>query len=296
MKDFKEIFNKSCIISPKRDQRPFIGEKDTTCPFCLENSSQLERSILEIWDEDKLYMKVVPNKYPITCDNYTPGVHDVIIDTESHTLSPKDFTTKHWHQLMRGLKKRWDDITDDNDIQFIQIFKNFGVNAGASISHSHWQIIALKEIPYTVLQSFKNYKDDGCYLCNNIDKGITIYEDDYFTVWVPSIPEFVYEVWIVPKLHHSNYGEFQDEELDKLGDNLKRVLEAYDIIEPGAAYNIGFITGDVKHKYDYHFYVRIVMRRGNIAGFELATNCRILSISQEEYANLLKRAIISLEQ
>ena len=48
------------------------------------------------------------------------------------------------------------------------------------------------------------------------------------------------------------------------------------------------ISGDLKGAYPYHFYVKLVMRTGHIAGFEIATGCHIVPVAPQDYANQMK--------
>lgn len=294
MKKYQIYFNHTNMIAPKRDARPFINERDTACPFCLANEDSLENIIDESWKDHELLVRIVSNRYPVTSQEYVKGVHDVVIDTASHTKHPKDFSVDHWRILLRHIQKRWINLMKDSSIQFIQVFKNYGEKAGASISHSHWQIIALEEIPYSMLQKYiAYYQDKTCYLCHALhqQEGFCVWESALFEVWVPPIPIFPYETWIIPKQHHTHYGELSLEEIDELGKLIKYLLIGYHQIRPQFDFNICMMSGDVRGQYPYHFYIQIVMRIGQIAGFEIATGCHIISVESEVYANELKNIL-----
>lgn len=294
MKKYQSYFNQTSIIAPKRDARPFIDEGDVSCPFCLANEESLESIIYESWQDDELLVRIVPNRYPVTSNHGAKGKHDVIIDTQHHTLHPKDFTISHWEVLLESIQKRWKHLMCDPKIQFIQVFKNYGRKAGASISHSHWQVISMEEIPYSMRVKYARY-DSGacCYLCNSIhnQEGVMIWEDTLFEVWVPPMPQYPYEVWFIPKVHHQHYGELSLEEIKKLGKLIKYLLEVYHQISPQFDFNICMMSGDVKGRYPYHFYVKLVMRIGHIAGFEIATGCHILSVAPNVYAKEMKNIL-----
>ena len=294
MKKFQDFFNQTSIMAPKRDARPFINEEDPECPFCLANKECLEGILVESWQGGELLACIVPNRYPITSEEGVKGKHDVIIDTQYHTLHPKDFTVSHWEMLLKIIQKRWDALMEDPKLQLIQVFKNYGRNAGASISHSHWQIIALEEMPYSMRAKYIAFNQDGqCYLCNHLhqQEGFLIWEDTFFEVWVPPVPQFPYEVWIIPKKHYQHYGELSVEENKRLGKLIKCLLEVYHQIKPHYDFNLCMMSGDVKGQYPYHFYVRLVMRIGHIAGFEIATGCHILSVEPRTYAKEMKKIL-----
>lgn len=297
MKRYQNFFNDDCIIAPHRNKRPFINKGDVTCPFCLINEVRLSRIIDESWQADELFVRIVPNLYPITSEYSAQGVHDVIIDTHHHMLHPKDFSEKHWEVLLRVMQKRWHQLMADTKINFIQIFKNYGVKAGASISHSHWQLVALEKVPYSLQKKLSIYHeaelDDTCYLCDliHIQEGTIIFEDDLWEVWVPPIPQFTYEVWLIPKKHYQHYGQLELEEIKRLGKLIKYLLQTYHQLNPEYDFNICFMSGDLKSKYPYHFYVKVVIRIGQIAGFEISTGCSILTVSPKTYSEQMKKIL-----
>lgn len=294
MNIFQNFFNQTSIVAPKRDARPFINEKDSTCPFCLANKECLENILDESWQDGELLVRIVQNRYPITSKEKTKGQHDVVIDTQYHTLHPKDFTFSHWEVIMMSIQKRWHVLMQNPQIQFIQVFKNYGVLAGASISHSHWQILALEEIPYSMQVKYTTYHKEGeCYLCSDLHhkEGFIVWEDTFFEIWVPPVPRFPYEVWIIPKKHYEHYGALSLEEVKQLGKLIKYLLEIYHQMNPHYDFNICMMSGDTKGKYAYHFYVQLVMRTGHIAGFEIATGCHVLSVEPKTYAKEMKKIL-----
>lgn len=296
MKCYQKFFYDECIIAQKRDKRPFINEGDTTCPFCLANETSLEKIIDENWKADEVFVRIVSNRYPITSEEGVKGIHDVIIDTHKHTLHPKDFTMQHWEILLCTIQKRWYTIMTFANIRMIQVFKNYGEDAGASISHSHWQLVALETVPYTMKIKYQTYNSlhmQYCYLCSDIHKqeGIVIWEDSLWEIWIPPVPQFPYEVWIVPKKHHQHYGQLSVEEIKELGKLIKYLLQVYHQIESQYAFNICFMSGDLNKEYPYHFHIKLMLRIGKIAGFEIATGCHIMSVAPNIYAEQIKKIL-----
>lgn len=293
MDRFQEYFNKDAIVATLRKRRPMISKEDTSCPFCLHNKESLPEILEEKWQGQKLWVRVVTNKYPITGDKQEKGFHEVIIDTGDHQQRPMTFSNAHWQVLLLTLQERWRYLMKQQAIQFIQIFKNDGEAAGASISHSHWQLIALKAVPLTMQEQYITYNESvgDCYLCTLEGEGFLIQEAMYWRIWTPPVPEFDREVWLVPKKHYQHYGQLQEEEIEELGKLMKQLLIAYDQMVPQSAYNICFMSGDLEEKWCYHFHIRLVMRSGHIAGFEIATGCHVLTQSPQEYTDEIKKIL-----
>ena len=66
----------------------------------------------------------------------------------------------------------------DERIQYVLIFKNFGPAAGASIPHTHSQVIAMPVVPenvYSEVMHSRQYyeKNRQCIFCSLIDEALT---------------------------------------------------------------------------------------------------------------------------
>lgn len=278
---------RSCIIAEGRRDRPFVGAEKAKCPFCLGNEQMLENIWLENSTDNGFIARIVSNKYPICgIDKTLYGVHDVVIDTSKHIEAPKDFSITHWENVFLLMQKRWIDLKKNPRINFIQIFKNSGEKAGASIAHSHWQIVALEEIPLTMLQEYESSKA-FCIICRvmrETEPASIILESDSWSIIAPKTPQMLYETWILPKNHITNYEEIDEKEMKELSKMISKLLKVYNLIKEDMAYNICMMSGRPNEKSQYHFYIKVIPRENNFAGFELATGCSISMIDPKEYA------------
>lgn len=103
----------------------------------------------------------------------------------------------------------------------MKVFKNHGASAGASMSHSHSQILALPIVPTTAstrLNSMEEYHNQTgkCILCNiQTDKSL-IDESTHFISIAPFASTFPFETWIVPRYHSSHYHELDEDKVLQL--------------------------------------------------------------------------------
>ena len=102
-------------------------------------------------------VRVVPNKFPAlqiegTLDRQGLGLydrmngigaHEVIIETPNHRESLADMPTKRVEDVLWAYRDRMIDLKKDVRFSYILIFKNHGASAGATLEHSHSQLIAL---------------------------------------------------------------------------------------------------------------------------------------------------------
>ena len=246
------------------------------CPFCPQNSYMTPEPIY--YDN---VIKIIPNKYPFVHTNEeTYGVHDVVIDTQNHDEKLVDFSDDHLFKLMKVMQKRFNNLQNDNGSKYVQIFKNSGMDAGASQSHSHWQIASLPVVPLKMehlLNVLKEYyeKNSKCYFCS-IDFGSRIVvENQSFVSYLPADGKFPYGMDLLPKRHISSLSEFTDRELKDFGIILRDSVKRLVTLRPEISYNVCLYScpPDINCKDYFHFYAQIIPRIGHMEGFEFSTGC-----------------------
>lgn len=263
------------------------------CPFCPENEAHVPAVL---YRSENNRIRIIKNKYPFIAENDRCfGVHDVLIDTPKHDERLSQFSDDAVNELMQAIKLRFNQLFSDDRSAYVQVFKNQGIDAGASQSHSHWQITSLCVIPVKmehILGVLKNYyyERGACYFCN-MDFGDRIVEEnDDFITYIPSDCKFAYGMDILPKKHISSVGQMTDEELKNLGIILRNAVKRLVTVSPGVSYNICFYSAPKGYEYDkyFHFYATIIPRIGHMAGFEFSTGCYINSVLPEDAARTLR--------
>jgi len=172
------IVGRWVIISSERGRRPSDWATEANikragnCPFCPGNEQETPAEIL-IFKADKRSknqtdwdIRVVPNKFPalgIEGDlsprgygNYDTmngiGAHEVIVETPEHARDLADLDTNRIRDILKIYRLRILDLKQDARLQFVLIFKNQGAAAGASLTHSHSQLIATPIVPKRVME------------------------------------------------------------------------------------------------------------------------------------------------
>ncbi len=278
------------FVAPERLARPqhFISRtselntQDENCPFCPHNCEMIDRYIYI--SEDKRVC-IVPNKYPVASEMSLSGfgIHDVVIETPLHDEKLAFFSHHDIYLYLDSIKQRMLELSDNNKVKYIQVFKNEGLKGGASIYHSHSQILAMPIISKKqniINSNFKKFylEHKKCYLCDELNKlaDLKIYENDYFVAFSPFASNYAYGLNIAPKNHISDFKDFDSSHLMGLADILKKVLMAYYKIYDNFNYNICFQNAPYNSNRSFnHFYIEIIPRMGQFAGFELSTGCFI---------------------
>ncbi|MCX8021536.1 MAG: galactose-1-phosphate uridylyltransferase [Syntrophorhabdaceae bacterium] len=321
------ITDRWVIISTERGKRPvfFIEEppppKVGMCPLCPGNENMTPPEVYAIRPDSpkpntpNWSLRVVPNKFPALriegelnkegeglYDKMNGvGAHEVVIESPSHGATFTTMTLPDVQQVFIAYRERILDLTKDTRFKYIMVFKNHGSIAGASLDHSHSQLIALPIVPKRVLEEIKGsfayyrYKD-RCIFCDIIaqerdDKVRTIIENDLFIAISPYASRFPFEVWVLPK-NHEPYFEKHDREDSYfgLGEILSLILKKYEKVLNYPPYN--FIIHSTPHgekdgEY-YHWHIEIIPRLTKMAGFEWGTGFFINPTPPEEATAYLK--------
>ncbi|GFI62163.1 galactose-1-phosphate uridylyltransferase [Clostridiales bacterium] len=308
------------IFAGNRMKRPYDFVKksipktidSSNCQFCPGNEHMTTSSIYQDGDDGEWKVRVFLNKYPALSDSVTAvdgetfystdmgfGVHEVVVDTPEHTQVIHNFSVDHIFRVLKVIRERFNTINRYDYIKYVQIFKNCGPEAGASIMHSHWQIIGVPVITReqtVVLESLKRHRTNmgNCLICDivkhELEKNIRVVaESNNFVAFMPYASKMSYECTIAAKAHIKSFGDFDDEMLREFAEMLKMVLSGVKTLRNGICYNLCF--EDTPKGCDGHWYMRVLPRMGNPAGFEYGTNSYINPIFPEDAAKYMREKI-----
>ena len=99
------------------------------------------------------------------------GAHEVIIETPNHEETLSTMPLERSQDVLRAYRDRIVDLSKDPRFRYILIFKNQGRSAGASLEHSHSQLIALPVVPEIASEELNGSKKyfsykDRCVYCD----------------------------------------------------------------------------------------------------------------------------------
>ena len=148
------------------------------------------------------------------------------------------------------------DLKKDRRFKYILIFKNHGQLAGATLDHSHGQLIALPIVPKHVVEELEGSKQyfiykERCVFCDIIrqetEAGVRVVaENDSFLTVAPYAPRFPFETWILPKRHESAFENSSSHVYESLAKALKNLLMRADKVLDNPAYNLVVHTAPVQ--------------------------------------------------
>ncbi len=99
------------------------------------------------------------------------GAHEVIIESPRHEDTLATMGDAAIEQVLWAFRERVQDLKQDRRFRYIIIFKNHGAAAGASLDHSHSQLIALPIVPREVRDEVDGAKahfaaKERCVFCD----------------------------------------------------------------------------------------------------------------------------------
>jgi len=318
------------IIATDRAKRPtdFVREKvqirgSGFCPFCTGNESKTPPEILAYRSNGDRNgpgwtVRVVPNKFPALgiegnlnregeglYDKMNGiGAHEVIIETPDHMMTIATMPVERIEQALWAFRDRIVDLKKDRRFKYILIFKNHGEAAGASLEHTHSQLIALPVVPKRVLEEvdgareYYNFKE-RCIFCDIIRQEMesatrVITENEAFVVLAPFAPRFPFELWLLPKAHQSAFEESQKYEYQQLAAIWKDILIRLERILDHPAYNSIIHSSPLPEASNdyYHWHMEIIPKLTKVAGFEWGSGFYINPTPPEESAKFLREAAV----
>lgn len=316
------------IIATDRARRPqdFAREQVVIqggrfCPFCPGSEQKTPPEVLCYRqsggpNEPGWSLRVVPNKFPALrvegdFDRQGEGLydrmngvgaHEVVIETPDHQLTLAGMPDKAVEDVFWACRDRILDLKKDRRMRYILVFKNHGEAAGATLEHTHSQLIALPVIPRRVVEEMegaKKYYDlrERCIYCDiirqEIDTGSRIVlETEQFVAICPFAARFPFEVWILPRRHFSHFESSDVPAFRNLGWLMPVVLREIDKVLERPAYNYMIHTSPLQEPElpYYHWHIELMPKLTRVAGFEWGTGFYINPTPPEEAARFLRDA------
>ena len=316
------------IIATERARRPeeFVDRShrphaetmpahDASCPFCPGNEEGPDMEFLRLPQGNEHWLvRVVRNKFPaLRQDGQTMrqfdgvhrsingvGYHEVVIESRAHNISPALAPVEDVSRILMAFQMRGVVMALDDRIEHVIYFKNHGVRAGTSLLHPHSQIIGLPMVPYDVRtrdEEARRYFDDtgSCVYCDMLkdelkDRRRVIAENDDFVAFLPYAALSPFHIWIMPREHQSSFLMVSPISIDRLAEMARFLLRKvyYGLNDPD--YNIVLRSAPVKAWYadHLHWYVTLIPRVTQTAGFELGSGMYINTALPEESAAFLR--------
>ncbi len=322
------------IIAPERAKRPqdFIqppSEPESgVCPFCPGKEGLTPP---EVWaaresggpNQPGWKVRVIPNRFPALriegelnreADGIYDrmngiGAHEVIIDTPDHDRTLEEQPVPDIALALTACKERMLDLQRDERFRYLLVFKNVGREAGASLRHSHYQLMAMPVTPYRVKGKLAGARDyyqrkersvfHDLVRQEQRDASRVVFENARFLVFCPYASRFPFELCILPKGQAADYPAIEAEQIVQLAEALKVTLSKLSVGLNKPQYNLVWQTapsraGHRRSGYwdtidqDFRWHIEILPRLTYTAGFEWGTGFYINPMPPEDAAAFLR--------
>ncbi|MFP4499288.1 MAG: galactose-1-phosphate uridylyltransferase, partial [Vulcanimicrobiota bacterium] len=317
------------VIATERSKRPedFTGEKrqrnenayDKNCPFCKGNEKMTSDATLEIDGGNGWEVRSVFNKFSAfhpkgDRERHARGIYrnmngvgqcEVIIESPLHNDNFCRMSIPHIKKVIDAYVKRFNWLMEQEYVEAVIVFKNYGSSAGSSLAHPHSQIIATPVVPTTMrnqLEAAKRHYDDTgrCPHCQMLEEEMRekerlVTQKDSFVVFCPYASGTPFETWIVPRNHKPNFGDIDETEKEDLARIFQDIFCRYHIGLNDPDYNLVIKTPprDESNDRSYHWFVKILPKITKLAGFELGSGMLINVTLPEDNAEFLRNVKIN---
>ncbi len=316
------------IISIERGKRPtdfkmrVPVKKGGFCAFCNGNEYTTPPEIIAFRIDGSKpntpgwTLRVVSNKFPVlhidrqineVFDGIFSkmdgiGAHEVIIESPDHNLTLSTMPAKSVEDTLLAYYQRLSDLKKNPQLKYVLIFKNEGEAAGASLEHTHSQLIALPIVPKLVEEEVINARryyehKKHCIFCDiiqqeTVNKIRIISENEHYISLAPFAPSSPFETWILPKNHQSSFAP--DGNFSLLAQILQLTLKQIDKVLNLPPYNMMLHISPFKDELNnyYHWHIEIKPKLTKIAGFEWGSGFYINPTPPEESAKFMREVLI----
>lgn len=268
------ISHRWVIIASSRLSRPEEShttskqkkKKKPPCVFCEHNENISPTEVYRIGkgkaNEPGWKVRVISNKYPIT------DYHEIVIHSPDHEKNIEDLTKLQVNNILLAYRERFRFY---RKVGQVLIFCNNGEQAGASIQHSHSQLV--------VIPSQINLDTLAKEPISNV-----VSDTPNFISYCPDFSQWPYEVWITPKDSSGKFADLTDVQVEEMAGVLQRLIKQlkkiyadHKISNIPFAYNFYIYPG-------HSWYLRIIPRFVYRAGFELGTGLNVNIVDPSEAA------------
>jgi UDPglucose--hexose-1-phosphate uridylyltransferase len=335
------LLNRWVVIATERSRRPTDfakqraeGAKTAICPMCVGNESMTPPAVLLYLKENGSISKTqdpligerpknwlirsIPNLYPafgppkkpedqtqiMKTENFgnAIGAHEVLVESPNHDEDPADAELPQLELVINAYMDRLKDLSSKPYVRYVSIFRNYGQEAGASLSHAHSQIIATPIVPTIIqeeLAASKAYYNlhRKCVFCGIIEQEAKgprlVYENEDFIVFTPYSSITPLAFWVAPKKHAANILNLSDAEIASFAKIFKASLKALKDVVNDPPYNYGFhLAVDKEADSFYHWHLEVYPKLSIWAGFEISTGIYINTVTPEAAAESLRKALM----
>lgn len=320
------------FYAPPRAARPFDYQKNSVLkctehdPFAAGHEDITTPETFAIReagssaDGPGWLVRIIPNKYPALpgnkaqCLTDSPalpgssalsgapalGVHEVIIECPQSETHFTRLSAEQQQRVFQAIHARLAQLAERTDLASVIVFKNHGQGAGASLAHSHSQLMASpfvfpgvrREVDFCRAYRKEHSADYFARLLETeLAAGECVVEEaEHFVALCPRVSRFALEMQILPRSPQPHYHRCTEAELHESSQLLARSLRRLEKILGEPDYNLVLHTAPFHETGldGFRWHWEIYPRISGIAGFELGAGSFVNAVYPEQATTLLR--------
>ncbi|HEY2141875.1 MAG TPA: galactose-1-phosphate uridylyltransferase [Solirubrobacteraceae bacterium] len=226
---FNELRGEQVVYAIHRQERTFLPPAEH-CPLCPTRLGGPETEI----PFPEFEIAVFDNRFPAF--QAPRGAAEVVVYTDSHHGSFGTLDPDRVEALMWVWRHRYRELGAREDVDYVLIFENRGVEVGVTLHHPHGQIYGYPFLPpVPALELAADHRLGGCTPCallrRELDDGVrVVYENEAVVAYIPYAARWPYEAHVVMREHRPSLLDCHDGELRLLAEGLRALVRGYDAL------------------------------------------------------------------
>jgi UDPglucose--hexose-1-phosphate uridylyltransferase len=224
---FNELRGEQVAYAIHRQDRTFLPDR-AHCPLDPSRPGHPPTEIpLQAFE-----IVVFDNRFPAF--ERPGGAAEVVVYTDDHEGSLGALPPDRVEALMWVWRHRYAELATREDIEYVYIFENRGVEVGVTLHHPHGQIYGYPFVPpVAALELAADERLGGCAPCTLLtrereDGRRILLENEAVTGYVPEAARWPYEAHLSMRAHRPSLLDCEPEELRLLADALQMLIRGYD--------------------------------------------------------------------
>jgi UDPglucose--hexose-1-phosphate uridylyltransferase len=297
LRRFNELRGEEVVYAVQRQDRTFLPAEDH-CPLCPTRPGQPPTEI------------PFPAYEIVVFDNLFPafeapaGAAEVVVYTDDHHGSFAGLAPERAEALMWVWRQRYEELAARDDIAYVLIFENRGVEVGTTLHHPHGQIYGFPFVPPVAgLELAADARLGGCASCTLLGRELeagdrVVYSGDAVVAYVPFAARWPYETHVALREHRASLAECTAAELAALASALQALTRGYDrlfarpfpyVMVLHQAPTDGRRAGHLR--VEFYPPLRTATKLKYLAGSEQGAGTFLMDVMPEDSARALREAI-----
>ncbi len=230
---YDELRGEEVVYAIHRQDRTFLPARDH-CPLDPTRPGEGRAGYQTEIPFPAFEIAVFDNRFPAF--EAPLGAAEVVVYTDEHDSSFGALTPQRAEALMWVWRHRYIELGARQDIDYVFIFENRGVEVGVTLHHPHGQIYGYPFLPpVPKLELAADQRLGRCAPCTLLERELddamrVVHQNDSVVVYVPYAARWAYEAHVVMRQHRASLSECEPHELRHLAAALQALVRGYDAL------------------------------------------------------------------